>query len=126
MNTFWFPRTSLSDPDYVPTVYEFETTAELLALDAVHIYNTYHKSGATFVMSGGHLMALYKDGFEWWVVGRVGQPEKINLPEWEGPKVRVKWNGIEKTVVGKEILSMCGDEITLRDGSIAIRIQEKK
>jgi hypothetical protein len=124
VNTFWFPKTSFSDPDYKPTVYEFETTGDLLNL----VQAKYHDYGKNpvFVMSGGHLMVLYRDGFEWWVVGRVGQPEKINLPEWEGPKVRVKWNGIEKTVVGKEILNMCGDEITLRDGSIAIRIRETK
>jgi hypothetical protein len=124
VNTFWFPKTSFSDPEYVPTVYYFSTTEELLALPGVRWYCD--RPGVKFVMSGGHLMALYKDGFEWWVVGRVGQPEKVNLPKWEGPKVRVKWNGIEKTVVGKEVLSMCGDEITLRDGSIAIRIKETK
>ena len=120
MNTFWSPKTSFSDPDYVPTVYTFETTAELLALDSVQRCN---KPGAKFAISGGHLMVITRDGFEWWVVGRIGQPERVDLPEWDGVKIRVQLNDGTKTVVSKEVLSICGNEITLRDGSIATRIE---
>jgi hypothetical protein len=122
MNTIWYPKTSFHDADHVPSVFEFESTADLFALEIVRQAN---KIGAEFVLDGDHLLVLYKDGFEWWVVGRISQPNKVNLPKWGGPKVRVRLdNGLE-TVVNKEIHSMCGNRVTLRDGSVAIKIEEK-
>jgi|ERR1700719_1320136 len=124
MNTFWYPKTSFHDPDYVPTVYYFETVEELLALPPIRLYNA---PGIKFELSESHLMLVVKDGFEWWVLGRIGNPEKVDLPKWAGPKVRVRLNnGEEKVVIGKEIYNMCGDQITLRNGAIADRIKESK
>jgi hypothetical protein len=116
MNTFWFPKTSFHDPEYVPVVYEFETTTDLLALEAVRRYDS---PGAKFCMSDSHLMVVTRDGFEWWVVGRIGEPHKVDLPTWEGPKVRIRFTDGTEAVVSKEIHSMCGDLITLRDGTKA-------
>ncbi len=118
MNTFWYPKTSFHDPDYEPVVYEFETTENLLNLNEVQRYAVHD---AEFVMSDEHLMVLYQKGFEWWVVGRIGHPELVKLPKWEGPKILVTLaDGTEK-VVTKEIYSICGDRITLRDGSVATK-----
>lgn len=123
MNTFWFPKTSFHDPDYVPVVYQFETTEDLLSLDAVKKYD---KTGAEFVLSGGHLMVLYQKGFEWWVVGRINDSSTVNLPEWRGPKITVRFeNGQETVVQDGEVISICGDEITLRDGSKTTRVRIK-
>ena len=119
MNTFWYPKTSFSDPDYVPTVYYFETTEELLALPSIRRYRA---PGIKFELSDSHLMIILKDGFEWWVLGQIGQPEKVDLPKWGGPRVRVRLSDGTEKIVGKEILSMCGDQITLRDGSVVARI----
>jgi hypothetical protein len=119
MNTFWYPKTSFHDPDYVPTVFEFETTADLLDLDDVRRVD---RLDAEFAMSSEHLMVLYKDGFEWWVVGKVGKPEEVDLPKWEGPKIRViRADGTE--FVTTNVKSICGDEITLRDGSVVTRVK---
>lgn len=120
MNTFWFPKTSFHDPDYVPTVYYFETTEELLALPPIQLYRA---PGLKFELSDSHLMLVLKDGFEWWVLGRIGQPDKVNLPKWEGPKILVRMADGTTKVVSKEIYSICGDEIRLHDGSVAIKVQ---
>ena len=118
MNTFWFPKTSLSDPDYTPVVFNFETTADLLALDSVQKAAS---PGAEFVMSDGYLMVLTKEGFEWWVVGRIGKPEEIDLPKWSGPKVYVRLeDGTHK--IATDISSICGDRIVLKDGTIALKV----
>jgi hypothetical protein len=120
MNTFWFPKTSFSDPDYVPTVYRFETTEELLALKPVKWYD---RPGAKFVLSDNHLMILLKDDFEWWVVGCVSNPDAVNLPKWKGPKVWVRFdNGCERVAQDGEVVSICGDEIKLRSGETVTRI----
>jgi hypothetical protein len=119
MNTFWYPKTSFHDPDYVPTIFQFETTADLLDLANVRRCGSLD---AEFVMSGEHLMVLYKDGFEWWVVGKVGKPEEVDLPKWEGPKIRVvRQDGTE--FVTTNVQSICGDQITLRDGQVVTRIK---
>jgi hypothetical protein len=119
MNTFWFPKTSFSDYDYVPTVYGFETTEDLLSLDSVKRFN---EMGAEFVMSDEHLMVITKEGFEWWVVGRVGKPEEVDLPKWGGPKILVRFDDGMEGVVTTEIYSICGDRITLRDGSVVTKV----
>jgi hypothetical protein len=134
MNTFRRAKTSFSDPDYTPTVYQFETVEELLALEEVQWAN--ERAGAEFVLSGNHLMVLYDGGFEWWVVGLIGKPELVDLPKWKGPKILVErrvdvpndnfdglWSELVTEVVTDEILSICGDQITLKDGTVATRVK---
>jgi hypothetical protein len=120
MNKFWFPRTSFHDPDYEPVVYEFETTEDLLALEPVRKHNS---PGAEFVISDGLLMVITKDGFEWWVVGRIEKPEEVNLPQWKGWKFLARLGDGTETVLSSEVYSICGDLITLKDGSTATRIK---
>jgi hypothetical protein len=121
MNTFWFPKTSLSDPDYTPVVYGFETTEELLALEDI---KRHASPEAKFVLSGKHLMLVLKDGFEWWVLGQIEYPEQVDLPKWEGPKIHVRLDDGTETVVSGEIKSICGDRILLWDGSVAARMEK--
>ncbi len=104
----------------MPPTVEFETTKELLALDDVR---QTHRLDSQYVMSDGYLMALTKDGFEWWVLGKVSDPSTVNLPKWEGPKIKVRLNdGCETIVEGDEVRAICGDEITLKSGDKVRRI----
>ena len=98
-----------------PPAVEFETTEELLALEDVqHL----HSVDAQYVMSDGYLMRLTKDGFEWWVLGKISDPSIINLPKWRGAKVKIRLNdGREIVAQDGEVMMICGNEITLRDGS---------
>lgn len=105
----------------MPPAIAFETTEELLALEDVR---QTHRNDSQYVMSDGYLMELNKDGFEWWVLGKISDPATINLPIWKGPKIKVQLNDGRETIVeGDEVKSMCGDEITLKNGDKARRLK---
>jgi hypothetical protein len=124
MNTFWYPKTSFHDPDYVPAVYYFETVEELLALPPIA---SYRAPGIKFELSDSYLMLVLKDGFEWWVVGRIGIPEKVDLPKWTGPKILIRLpDNTERVASNGEVSRICGDEITLKDGIKATRIRRER
>ena len=119
MNTFWFPKTSFSDPNYVPKIFKFETTSELLSLPPV---SEHIKPGSQLMMSDEYLMVILNEGFEWWVVGRIGKPQEVCLPKWPGPKIKVKFDD-GREIVANNVSSICGDIIKLKDGSIGTRIK---
>lgn len=118
MNAFWFPKTGFHDPDYVPFVQPFETTEELLQI-LKYKHNT--QPEAQFALSDDYVMLVLKDGFEWWVAGKVRYPKTVNLPKWEGAKYHALVNGVERVVT--HVKSICGDLITLGNGSTATRIR---
>ena len=42
-------------------------------------YEEFHK----FSMSENKLMAELEEGYEWWIVGFIKYPERLNLPGWK-------------------------------------------
>jgi hypothetical protein len=101
-----------------PLVVEFQTTAELLALDAVQCYGQV-KNFSHYVMSGNLLMSVNEEGFKWWVIGSVSDPSVIDLPIWNGWKFRAELPDGSHVTLEKEVVSSCGDVLTLHDGTIA-------
>jgi hypothetical protein len=106
-----------------PPLHEFETTADLLALEVVKRYSQ-NKGFSHFALNDNLLMEISDEGFRWWVVGRVSDPSSVSLPEWDGPKYMAKLADSTKTILSKEVVSSCGDVLTLRNGSKARNIRE--
>ena len=117
MNTF-----SQHIPNFVdgvtPDTLEFETTEELLNSMTLSKYGQ-REDFSHFALNGNKLMEISDDGYCWWVVGYIEKPELVNLPKWEGGKYRAELSTGEVVVLSKEVVSSCGDELTLRDGTKA-------
>ena len=60
---------------------EFSTTDELV--DIPFVKNFCSKEFSGFAISDEHLMATYKNGKEWWIVGTLNDPNLVKLPKWE-------------------------------------------
>ena len=110
------------DVDY-PLTKEFETTEELLSFDVVNKF-TKHKNFSHFVISEKYLMAIYDEGFSYFVVGSILNPELLELPMWKGPTYRAKLANGEKVILTKEVVSSCGNILTLEDGTTALHLTE--
>ena len=118
MATFRQHIPAFVDIDGPPPVAEFSTTDELLALEIVHRYGK-GPGFSHFAMSDNHLMEISDEGFEWWVVGSVSDPSAVDLPKWGGGKFRAELPDGSRVVLGSEVVSSCGDVLTLRDGTKA-------
>jgi hypothetical protein len=101
-----------------PPATEFANTEELLALEVVQRYGK-SKDFSHFAMSDRHLIEVRDDGFHWWVVGSVSDPAIVDLPQWEGWKFRAELADGTRAIIGNEVVSSCGDVLTLRDGTKA-------
>lgn len=64
----------------------FETITDLIKVPWVRQF--LEDDGARLVKSADCLMQLTNDGFRWWVVGYLKYPELVDLPVWEGPKLK--------------------------------------
>ncbi len=71
-----------------------------------------------FAVSDNSLMAVYKEGFEWWVVGYIADPDAVKIKKWDGAKYHALLDGKE-VVLGKEVKCSCGNTLTLYDGRVA-------
>lgn len=60
---------------------EFSTTKELINIPFVKNFCSDEFSG--FAISDEHLMATYKNGKEWWIVGTLSDPSTVKLPKWK-------------------------------------------
>jgi len=60
---------------------EFSTTKELL--DVLFVKKFCSEGFSGFAVSDEHLMATYKNGKEWWVVGTLSNPSLVKLPKWQ-------------------------------------------
>lgn len=69
-----------------------------------------------FAISDNCLMAIYKEGFEWWVVGYISDPSSVKLRTWDGGKYHALLDGKEVVLVGNEVKFSCGNTLTLYDG----------
>ena len=60
---------------------EFSSTKELINIPFVKNFCDDGFSG--FAISDEHLIATYKNGKEWWVVGTLSDPSTVKLPMWQ-------------------------------------------
>jgi hypothetical protein len=114
MRIFRQIRSSFNDPDDKMFSCLFETMEDLLHYDFIRRNTVYHSFFRFSITEDNALMAEYSDGFRWWVVGRIDDPSNLGLPWWKA-KYHALLNGQEVILVD-EVISSCGDELTLRDG----------
>jgi len=107
-----------------PYSIEFRTTEELIALKVVQRY--IRDDFSHFAMSDEHLMAVSDDGFVHVVVGRIQYPKLVDLPPWDEWKFRAELPNGEKVILGNEVISSCGDVLTLKDGTKAKNLKWQK
>ncbi len=119
MNKFTQHIPAFVDQREKPPSFDFETTEELLSSEIVSRYKK-DDGFSHFVMSENCLMTISDNGFKHWVVGYIKNPELIDLPQWEGWKFRAELPNGEKVILGRgEVVSSCGGELTLADGTKA-------
>jgi hypothetical protein len=103
---------------YPKALVEFDTLDELLAIPWVKNFSDL-KTFYRYSVSGKCLMAEYRGGREWWVIGLLRHND-IELPKWEG-FYEVWINGKPDLIAGRDVSSSCGDEVVLRDGRVVKR-----
>ena len=104
-----------------PSIWEFETTEQLLALDWVGSWAT-SPSFQGYVLSDHHLLALWNEGFEWRTIGFIEDPTAVDLPQWEGWKFYAEFEDGSRAILGPEVVSCCHGDLQLTDGRTAIRL----
>lgn len=63
---------------------DFDTVEELMKVPFVKGFSE-DENFFRFSVSGDHLLAEFRNGDEWWVVGTLKEPVD-GLPEWREPK----------------------------------------
>lgn len=122
MKTFYSHVPGFIDSDQIKV--EFETLAELLNHPFVERFSE-NEGFQEYVKSDECLMAIYDDGFKWWVVGYLKEPSEIDLPEWDKGLYLVKFEDKVYKAKGEQVRSSCGDRITLYDGRVCERVDHK-
>jgi hypothetical protein len=103
---------------YENATVEFKSAEELLNIPWVANFANrpdFHK----FSVSDEHLMAEYRGGREWWVVGLLDKPV-AELPKWD----RGISECVEGDVPGALVAWSCGEEVGLKDGRVFRRKAE--
>lgn len=114
------------DVDNPPEWIEFKTTEDLLSIATVTQWAKpmNGKPFSHFAMSDNRLIAIYDYGFHWWVVGYIEHPLMIDLPQWNGWKYQAQMPDGTIEILTNEVVSSCGDILTLADGTKAINIRK--
>lgn len=103
----------------------FETTEDLLNLEVVKRYKQ-RPDFSHFAVSDNLLMEISAGGLYWWVVGYLGDPAAVDLPQWDGGKYQAKLpDGRTVELTSKDVVSSCGDVLKLRDGTTAKSLRLK-
>ena len=92
----------------------FNTVDELLGISWVKKFASlphFHQ----FSISDRHLIAEYRGGREWWVVGLLEHPV-IDLPKWDHGIYEVWIDDKPAEISGHEVSVVSGSQIQLRDG----------
>ena len=115
---------SFIDLDRTQEWVEFSNTDDLLAIEFVNQWAKpmNGKPFSHFAISDNCLMAIHDNGFHWWVVGYIEKPGKVNLPKWYGGKHKAQMPDGTIKILTTEVASLCGDTLTLKDGTKAIDI----
>ena len=110
----------------VPVEFEFTETKELLEHPYIQRFLNYNPP-STVVKSGKYVMVVENEGFSWWVIGSVLNPDFFQVPEWNGGKYIVEYENGDVEVLTNEsknpVVSICGNEATLRDGTKCRKIK---
>jgi hypothetical protein len=107
------------DTDQAPAGGAFDSLDELRAVPFVARAATlpgFHKFSIGAHGDGWVLMAEYRGGRQWWVVGYLDAPV-AGLTEWDkGIYEVVDDNGARVDIAGTDVAWSCGDDVGLRDG----------
>lgn len=123
MNWFVQHIPNFVDIDEQPKRIPFETTEDLLNLEVVKRYGQ-RRDFSHFAISDNYLMEISEGGLHWWVVGRIADPAAVDLPQWDGGKYKARLaDGLDVDLLGKDVVSSCGNVLTLRDGTVAIDLR---
>ena len=106
------------------SIVNFNTLEELLAIDFVKRFSE-HDNFHQYCVSDNHLMAEYRGGRQWWVIGTLKDPN-VGLPQWDHGIVEVYIDGKPAEVKGEDVSVYSGDEVRMRDGRILQRRREKE
>jgi len=96
-------------------VVDFDSLDELLSIDFVNNFKN-QKKFERFCLGDKHLMAIYDNGFHWFVVGLIDNPDLIDLPKWDGGKYKVTDGEKEYVFNSSEVYRSNAYEVTLKDG----------
>ena len=119
MNTIRQYRPAFVESDEKLQNTEFESWDDLMAIPWVHAFadepNFYR-----FSVFRDTLMAEYRGGKEWWVVGFLGAPDE-SFPAWNQGIYEVILDGKRQEIPGEQVSYSVGDQIGLTDGRVAHR-----
>lgn len=105
---------------YTPFELEFSETEELINSTFIQKWLNYNPP-STIVKNGNHLMIEENEGFSWWVIGYISNPDDLQVPNWNGGKYIVQYENGEIEVLTYEsknpAVAFCGNQVTLRDGT---------
>jgi len=109
-----------------PLEFDFDTVEELV--NHPYIQEWLNKNPhSILVKSEGILMVVYNEGFNWWCIGWITNPDDLELPEWEGGKYIAQYSNGNIEVLDKTsknpMISSCGDVLTLKDGTKCKKIE---
>lgn len=126
MNKFKQHIPNFINVDKSPDI-EFKATEDLLGINVVKQWYepVDGKPFSHFAISGNRLIVVHDNCFSWWVVGYIKYPELVKLPKWVGGKYRAELSdGSRVELTSKEVVSSCGNILTLKDGSNAKNIKK--
>ncbi len=110
-------------PNYIdapkPDPHVFNTLEELYA--DPHINNYMSKPDFSHLaIDGDYLMAIFDEGYKWWVLGFIENPDDIDIPKWEKALYEVQMpNGTVTILTNKDVRRTIGADVHLYDGTIA-------
>jgi len=111
---------------FIPIEFEFTETQELLEHPYIQRWLNLNPP-SNVVKSRNYVMIEEKEGFSWWVVGSVLNPNDLEVPQWNGGKYIVEYENGEVEVLTKEsknpVVMTCGDKATLKDGTKCKKIK---
>ena len=102
---------------------EFETLEELLGIPRIRRWSK-DKDFSHYAVSDKHyLLAVLKDGFEWWVIGRLEHPV-AGIVEWDHGKYLIADSlGMQKVISGRDVKwSDSSGKIVLKSGEEGRRV----
>ena len=110
----------------IPVEFEFTETQELL--EHPYIQHWLNRNlPSNLVKTRNNVMVEENEGFSWWVVGSVLNPDELKVPQWNSGKYIVEYENGEVEVLTNEsenpVVMTCGDEVTLRDGTKCKKIK---
>jgi hypothetical protein len=109
-----------------PLEFDFDITEELVNHSYIQEWLN-ENPHSILVKSGGVLMVVYNEGFNWCGIGWITNPDDLELPEWEGGKYIAQYSNGNIEVLGKisknPVVSSCGGVLTLKDGTKCKKIK---